>query len=73
MKAGEMLKLKWLRMEAINDLHCKEYDLVMDFANKYLKGETPTFTDEELATLNRVYSEVRNRTLEATGANVPSA
>ena len=63
MKHGDMLKLRWLRMIAINDLRSDEYDLVLQLTLKYQEGETPTFTSEEVTTLGEVYDRARSHYL----------
>lgn len=72
MKHGDMLKLRWLKMIAINDLHSDEYDIIIGFTTRYMKGETPSFTDKEIATLCQIYERVRKHYLSlVAGANVP--
>jgi len=61
MMPADMLMLRWLRTKAINDLQCEEYDMIMDFANRYLNGETPSFTEVDLITLRQIYERVRYR------------
>jgi len=59
MKHGDMLKLRWLRMIAINDLQSDEHDLVVEFTKRYQEGTTPSFTDLEVSALNKAYQRVR--------------
>jgi len=59
MKHGDMLKLRWLRMIAINDLQSDEHDLVVEFTKRYQEGNTPSFTDLEVDALNEAYQRVR--------------
>ena len=66
MKHGDLLKLRWLRMEAINELQSEEYDLVVDLTSKYQDGETPQFTNEEVIALDQVYQRVRTTSLAHT-------
>ena len=59
MNHASMLKLRWLRMEAINELRIEDYEMVVDFTTRYQTGESPSFTAGEVAALNRVYTKVR--------------
>jgi len=63
LKHGDLLKLKWLRMEAINELDTDELDLVVDLTAKYQDGETPQFTEDEIVALDLVYQRVRTTSL----------
>lgn len=63
MKHGDLLKLRWLRMEAINELESDEYDLVVDLTSKYQDGETPQFSEQEIIALDQVYKRVRTTSL----------
>ena len=60
MRHGDILKLKWLRLEAINELQSEEHDIIVDFTDRYQRGETPNFTDTEIHTLGQIYERVRN-------------
>ena len=60
MKHADILKLKWLRLEAINDLQSEEHDLIVEFTERYQKGEAPLFTDEDIHKLSQIYNRVRN-------------
>lgn len=72
MKHSEILKLRWLKMIAINDLHSDEYDITIGFTTRYQKGETPSFSDGEIANLCQIYERVRKHYLsQVAGANVP--
>jgi len=59
MKIGDMLKLRWLRMIAINDLQSDEHELVVEFTKRYQEGSTPSFTVPEVSALNKAYQRVR--------------
>ena len=55
----DLLKLRWLRMIAVNDLRSEDYDLIMRFTMKYQQGKTPTFAEEEVASMGAVYVKAR--------------
>jgi len=63
MRPGDMLKLRWLRMIFIDDLRGAEYDLVIQYTNRYQQGETPVFTEEEIIALGELYKEARSQYL----------
>jgi len=54
-----MLQLRWLRMEAIDDLQEEEYDLIQDFTTRYQEGKSPSFSEKEIEALNIIYKRVR--------------
>ena len=60
MKHSDLLKLRWLRMEAIHNLQSDEYDLVVSFTTRYQNGESPSFSEEEIEALGKVYTRVRS-------------
>jgi len=73
---SDLLKLRWLRNEAINDLQSEEYDLIVEFTTRYQKEDAPTFTEDERHALDLVYQRVRDmqvNSLESpvSGMNVP--
>jgi len=59
-----MLKLKWLRVQAIHDLSPEEYDLVVDYTARYL-GDISNFSKEEIEALDKLYMKVRSTSLSA--------
>lgn len=75
MNQSDLLKLRWLRMTAINDLQSGEYDIIVQFTERYQKEDAPSFTEEEIESLGRVYQRVRGLSVNSlepsvTGANV---
>ena len=64
MRSGDVLKLKWLRLVAINELRVEEHDLIVDFTTRYQKQHTPSFTEEDIHTLGLIYSRVRTITVK---------
>jgi len=72
MKPADMLKLRWLRMIAIHDLHSDEFDIIVNFTTRYREGESPSFLEEEILAVNEIYERVRTNYLaQVAGANVP--
>jgi len=70
MKHVDMLKLRWLRMEAINDLQSEEHDIVVEFTTRYQMGGSPSFSDEEVSRLEEIYKRVRGtHTIGGAGTN----
>lgn len=59
MNISNFIKLRWLRMIAINDLQTEEYDLVIALSEKYREGETAVFTSEEIESLDCVYQRLK--------------
>ena len=73
MNQSDLLKLRWLRMAAIDNLQSEEYDLIVQFTTRYQNEDAPSFTDEERASLERVYQRVRGLSVNSLESSVSGA
>jgi len=55
----DMLKLKWLKVEAFSYLQTKEYEMIVEYTTRYQTGKTPSFSKDEIVKLNDVYRRAR--------------
>jgi hypothetical protein len=61
MKSSDFVKLRWLRLIALNKLNIEEYDLVMSLSDKVCSE----LTNEESEELNNLYNRHKKISTES--------